>query len=193
MNMPTLTNEQLIATFNPANGSKLTAEDLETLRALTDEQIDVLADHFPNQPTRRTYLRLYDKQLPADKQLYQLSTWQNLRNVRKYSNRKNLIAWDFFTSTTRLAPTPPTGIKKSTTSPKKVIVDLTAKEAADELKKNIVDKPVQLDGQQSASKTSKATTSAKKGGTKTQTKQPANVVDNESAPDDQQFTSGENE
>jgi hypothetical protein len=133
-----MTNEQLIAKFNPANGSNLTAEDLETLRGLTDQQIDVLADAYPNKPTRRSYLRLYDTTLPANKQLFQLSTWQNLRNVRKFSNKKNLIAYDFHTTAQSLNQQARQQMAQRPGAAKpgpKVVVDLTAQEAADELKK----------------------------------------------------------
>lgn len=132
-----MNKEQLIEKFNPLNGSKLTAEDLETLRGLNDEQIDILANAYPNTPTRRAYLRLYDKNLAADKQLYQLSTWQNIRNLRKFSAKKNLIPYDFFTSAAAYNKANQGQAMKatgSTTSPKKkVVVDLTAKEAAAEL------------------------------------------------------------
>lgn len=131
-----MTNEQLIVKFSPKNGLNLTAEDLEAMRNLTDDQIDVLADAYPNQPTRTAYLRLYDTSLPADKQIYQLSTWQNLRNVRKFSNKKNLRPYDFYTRNAKAIGQNKT-VKATTTTAKKVVVDLTAKEAAAELTKNL--------------------------------------------------------
>lgn len=129
-----MTNEQLIEKFNPMNGANLTAEDLEIMHALTDEQIDVLANAYPNQPNRRAYLRYYDKNVAASKQMYNLGTWQNLRNLRKFNAKKNLIAWDFINVAAAAkqpvkAIAPVAGAK----SPKKVVVDLTAKEAAAEL------------------------------------------------------------
>lgn len=186
-----MTNEQLIAKFNPASGTPLSPEDLETLHGLTDAQIDVLADAYPNQPTRRAYLRLYDKNLTLEKQLYQLSTWQNLRNVRKFSNRKNLIAWDFYNTSTKFAEQqkrPVTG--KATSSPKKVVVDLTAKEAADELTKTFVDKKAAGAAKEKAAPAPKPATSAKKSGKLKAVKAGESVVDNSSLPDDQQIGNG---
>lgn len=191
-----MTDEQLIAKFNPANGSNLSAEDLELLHNLTDKQIDVLADAYPNTPNRRAYLRIYDKNLPANKQLYQLSTWQNIRNVRKFSAKKNLIPWDFFTTaqnlTAQLRAQKPTA-KAGAVSPKKVVVDLTAKEAADELK-NATGKPA---AGKADEKKSPAKTAGKGGGGKGKKAAEA-VTMNESANDShdggdgsETFTSGE--
>lgn len=135
-----MTTEQLLQKFNPANAANLTAQDLETLRGLTDQQIDELAKAYPNQPTRRAYLRLYDTSKPENKQLFNLSTWQNLRNVRKFSNMKNLVPYDFiatpigFQNQQRQAPRP---IGSTTSNPRKVIVDLSAKEAADQLRSSV--------------------------------------------------------
>lgn len=128
-----MTTEQLTLKFNPANASQISAADLEEMRKLTDEQINILAEAFPNLPSRRSYLRLYDTNLKPHQQLYQLSTWQNLRNVRKFSNKKNLVAYDFF-QVGRPVKQP---VKTEKTQAKKVVVDLTAQEAADELRKSI--------------------------------------------------------
>ncbi len=136
-----MTNEQLIEKFNPANSGTLNAEDLEILRGLTDTQIDVLADAYPNKPTRRAYLRLYDTSLQPNKQLYQLSTWQNLRNVRKFSNKKNLVPYDFSAtpaSLTRQQMAARPAQQKSNV--KQVLVDLSATEAAAELTKTLTAK-----------------------------------------------------
>lgn len=135
-----MTNEHLIAKFNPANVANLTAQDLLEMRALTDQQIDTLAKAYPNQPSRRAYLRLYDTTKPESKQIFNLSTWQNLRNVRKYSNMKNLVPYDFVATPGQFATQAREQISrvsgKASTSPKKVVVDLTAQEAAAELKAN---------------------------------------------------------
>lgn len=178
-----MTNEQLIAKFNPANGANVSGEDLEILHALTDEQIDILADAYPNTPAKRSYLRLYDKNLKPDKQLYQLSTWQNLRNVRKFSNKKNLIAWDFnATAKNAVAPVKNLVAKASASSPKKVVVDLTAKEAAEELKKSVAAGKVKAEGGAGPAKTkTPAAKSSKLAAVKEE-----KVVD-ESKPDDQNF------
>lgn len=189
-----MTNEQLIEKMNPANAGNQSPEDLELMRALTDEQIDVLAEAYPNQPTRRSYLRLFDKSVPADKQLYQLSTWQNLRNVRKFSNRKNLIPWDFLTTATKFnQPRPTASSNKVSNSPKKVVVDLTAQEAADELRTsmNIVDKAPGTTTTAVDTKAAKPAASPRKGRGKTSKPAAAPPVNNDELPADQQFTGGE--
>ena len=133
-----MTNEQLILKFNPANASELKPEDLLEMRALTDEQISVLGDAYPNLPARKSYLRLYDTKLPEHKQLFQLSTWQNLRNVRKFSGKKNLVAYDFYQPGARAAARQP---KPATPKAQKVVVDMTAQEAAEELRKSLKNTP----------------------------------------------------
>lgn len=140
-----MTTEQLIAKFNPANAGNLNAQDLETMRQLTDEQIDELAKAYPNQPTRRPYLRLYDTSKAENKQLYNLSTWQNLRNVRKFSNMKNLVPYDFIATPgalqTHQRDQATRTIGKPGANPRKVVVDLTAQEAANELRAIAEKKP----------------------------------------------------
>lgn len=185
-----MTNEQLIEKFNPTKGANLTAEDLETLRSLTDAQIDVLADAYPNQPTRRSYLRLYNKSLAENKQLFQLSTWQNLRNVRKYSNQKNLIPWDFLVmSGKNIQASKPAATNKQ--SPKKVVVDLSAKEAAAELSKNLVDKSGNAAEKTATAKPAKATPAAKRDKLKGIKSKQESGVDNSNLPADQQFSGAE--
>ncbi len=128
--------QQLLAKFNPANAANLTAADLEEMRGLSDYDIAILAEAYPNQPTRRSYLRLYNTALPENKQLYPLSTWQNLRNARKFSNMKNLVPFDFITSPASVSKkktSAGTVAGKTTPVTKKVVVDLSAMEAAAEL------------------------------------------------------------
>lgn len=161
-----MTNEQLIEKFNPLNGANLSAEDLETMRNLTDEQIDALANAYPNQPNRKAYLRLYDKNVAANKQLFNLSTWQNLRNLRKFNAKKNLVPYDFFNVRTMAVPSAKTtGTIPGAKSPKKVVVDMSAKDAAAELAKN-VENPPPGGPAKKETKPAKAATGAKKGGTK---------------------------
>lgn len=189
-----MTNEQLIVKFNPASADQLTAEDLEVLRGLSDDQIDVLANTYPNTPSRRSYLRLYDTKLAADKQIYQLSTWQNLRNVRKFANQKNLRPYDFLLKGNRLQSKPSaTGtVKSMTSSPKKVVVDLTATQAAEELKNSLkVDKSGSESQPDTKPKTTKPAPSKGKSGGKAKAKPAGEVVENSSIPDDQNFGSGD--
>lgn len=132
-----MTTEQLLVKFNPANAGNMTAQDLLDMRNLTDQQIDALANAYPNQANRRPYLRLYDTTKADNKQLFNLSTWQNLRNVRKFSNMKNLVPYDFAASPSAFAQQQKANAGKvagkAISSPKKVVVDLSAKEAAAEL------------------------------------------------------------
>lgn len=135
-----MTNEQLVEKFNPANGANLSAEDLAIMKNLTDEQIGILAKAYPNTPGRRSYIRLYDTAIKPEKQIFQLSTWQNLNNLRKFSNKKNLVPYDYQTPGAKVnQPKPMTGraARLNAAAPKRVLVDLTAQEAANELTASI--------------------------------------------------------
>lgn len=198
-----MTNEQLIEKFNPLNAANVSAEELEIMHNLTDEQIDVLANAYPNQPQRRAYIRLYDKNVPANKQVFNLSTWQNLRNLRKFNNRKNLIAWDFFSvAGANRHPVKATTPIAGKQSPRKVVVDLSAKEAAAELAANV--NKTGADGKpeekKPAAKVVKAATGNGKGADKSASTAAAPNVDNPGAtpsaagtPADQEFTDGAGE
>lgn len=184
-----MTNEQLIAKFNPANAANLTSSDLETMRNLTDDQIDTLAKAYPNTPVRKPYLRLYDTKLADNKQLFQLSTWQNLRNVRKFSNMKNLKPYDFILPGNKLQAVKAT-VKtggKTVGSPRKVVVDLSATEAAAQLKEDLGgDKKVPPAKQEKKPGAPKAATSKAPAAKKADLKAvPASVENNESQPDQQ--------
>lgn len=201
MSTPTLTNEELVQKFNPANAANITAEDVEIMHNLTTEQLDVLAAAYPNQPNRKPYIRLYDKNLKENKQLYQLSTWQNLRNLRKFSNKTNLIPWEFFAVNAGAMVKPiakgaqvPAGAKQPA---RKVVVDLTAKEAAAELSKNVENQKSEKPKPETT-KPAKAATTAKPTGKAGNKKAEAPVVENPPAeqaggeiPADQQFTGAE--
>lgn len=179
-----MTNEQLIQKFNPLNAANLTGEDLEIMHGLTDQQIDVLANAYPNQPQRRSYIRYYDKNVPATKQVYNLGTWQNLRNLRKFNNMKNLIPWDFFSPAgVARQPIKATAPVPGAKAAKKVVVDMSAKEAAAELSKNVDNqaKVVPLAAEKKEAKAPKATTAAKKGANKSASTPAAPVVDNPGA------------
>lgn len=187
-----MTNEQLIEKFNPDNAASMTPADLEIMRALNDQQIDVLANAYPNQPTRRTYLRLYDKTVAENKQLFQMSTWQNLRNNRKFSNKKNLIPWDFQPSNirTRTTPSRPTAVSAKQI-PKRVVVDMTAKEAAEELTRTISNQKAAeqtKDITPPVKPTTKKVAASKK--LRKPTEQPAKEVQEKDLPADQQFGDG---
>lgn len=151
-----MTNDELIQKFNPATAGGLTEKDLAIMRGLTTEQIGVLAGAYPNNAHQRPYLLLADSTLPENKQLFPLSTWQNLHTLHKYHAKKNFSAFTFkvlFTPTKK-APSLP-GVR-SAVNPGKV-VDLSSNQAAELLRQNF--------GGNTAAATT-ATSSAKKGGQK---------------------------
>lgn len=135
-----MTNDELITKFNPANAGTLSEEDLTNFRALTTEQIGVLAKAYPNSPSRRPYLVLFDHNVKPDKQLYSLSTYQNLYNVRKFSNLNSIVPYDFKLAVFPIRERQRAQVKPSRVGKggaiapgKKIVVDLSANEAADEL------------------------------------------------------------
>lgn len=137
-----MTTQELIAKYNPANARNLTKEDLDAMRHLTNDQLKVLADAFPNGPRNRAYLVLYDNNLDEARQINTLSTWQNLYNVRKFSNMKNLVAQNFRETFQRPGPARRVTANVSSgnaalkgMSARKVI-DLSAQDAANELRAN---------------------------------------------------------
>lgn len=135
-----MTTQELIHTFNPANAKNLTEADIEVLRNLTDEQLLVLAEAYPNTANRRPYLVLFDKNLPENKQVYQQSTFRNLYNVRKLANQRHITAYSFkdlvFPLKRAEAPVRSiaTATKKGAEQKKRVSMDLSPADAAAELK-----------------------------------------------------------
>lgn len=180
-----MTNEQLIEKFNPANGKNLSAEDLLAMQTLTDEQITILAKAYPNQPSRRSYIRLYDKTIPANKQLYQLSTWQNLNNLRKYSNKKNLVAYDFLVISAKVVRP----VAGKVAPVKRVVVDLTAQEAAAELTAHLM-KTKPLNNKKIETPESFSEKMAKAKAEKAAAKLAAKTTAKVGTPDDQNFDAG---
>lgn len=177
-----MTDKQIVERFNPNNTALLNPEELEVMRNLTDDQIHKLAEAYPNTPNRRAYIKLYDKNIKEiHKQMFQLSTWQNLRNLRKYSNRKNLIAWDFkgFPQPVQRAVAP------QRAAGQKIIVDMSAQEAAAELRESIKRNVAKIEPVKDAKKAEKAKATEK---LKSAVKSP---VKNKTVPADQQFDAGE--
>lgn len=127
-----MTDQQILTRFNPQNRTPLSPEELEVFRNLSDDQIDKLAREYPNQPSSRSYLILYDDHVPANKQMFQLSTWQNLRNIRKFSNKKNFRPWEF------KGVNPPANLRGAVQPrTQHVVVDMSAQEAAAKLKEAV--------------------------------------------------------
>lgn len=136
-------DNQLVELFNPANAKNLTPQDLQAMQELTDEQLAVLAKHYPNTAHMRSYLVLYDKNVAENKQIYPPSTWQNLHNVRRFANRKSLVPYTFTSLFMKRpkAEVTRTIISSRTAAAKKRSVDLTPQEAAAELKKSLETPP----------------------------------------------------
>jgi hypothetical protein len=135
-----LSHEQLIEKFNPENAAKgLSPEDQSIMQALTDAELKVLAQAYPNQPARKSYLVLYDKNVKPDQQLYALSTWQNLYNVRTTQQMKNLVPYNFRggVSAGRAAKAQARRIPIAAPAAQRQVIDMTPKEAADELARAI--------------------------------------------------------
>lgn len=134
-----MTNEELIQKFNPATAGGLTEADVATMRGLTTDQIGVLAKAYPNQGHLRPYLLLHDSAVPDNKQLYPLSSWQNLYNLHKYHSRKNFTAFTFKALLTAPKKTPALrGLRPAVATAGKV-VDLSSAEAAQLLRQNFGD------------------------------------------------------
>lgn len=151
----TMQNADLVARFNPANAKNLTPQDLNDMRNLTDAELDQLAEAYPNKPAGKAYLRLYDTSVAENKQLYPLSTWQNLRNVRKFSNMKNLKPFDFFDRNAK-PEVAATATRPGKAPAVKKVVDLSAQEAAAELAQATATKttaPAPQPGKSAAKKT----------------------------------------
>lgn len=127
-----MTIEEVIQKFNPANAGNLTDDDIAAMRLLSDDQISALAKAYPNDPHGKPYLLLFDTALADKKQVYQPSTWQNLNNLRKYSNLKKFMPYTF-RSLFIVAKKAPAlrSIGKPNTGQ---VVDLSAKAAADLLR-----------------------------------------------------------
>lgn len=86
---------ELVTLYNPANASALTPEQIAGLQKLTSEQIKELAKAYPNMTTVRAYLLIVDGSKPIDKQIPNLSTFENLWNLRERNGQKRYVAYQF--------------------------------------------------------------------------------------------------
>lgn len=120
----------IIEIYNPANASKLTEEQVQAMKDLTDEEITALAEAYPNQPTGNAYLRYYDKNEKESLQRYPLGTWKNLANLRKLG-KKELLPFGFLKS---VQPINANKNTKSLVPTTKRTVDLGADEKIEGLK-----------------------------------------------------------
>lgn len=85
----------IVTLYNPANASALTPEQIAGLQKLTSEQIKELAKAYPNSGMTRAYLLIVDGSKPIDKQIPNLSTFENLWNLRERNGQKKYIAYMF--------------------------------------------------------------------------------------------------
>lgn len=85
----------LIKTYNPANASSLTPEQLTGLRELTSPEIKELAEAYPNISMQRAYLLIADGSKPLAKQLPTLSSFENLWNLREKNSQRQYVAIGF--------------------------------------------------------------------------------------------------
>jgi hypothetical protein len=86
-------DQKTIDKFNPNKFRELTKEDIEAMRNFQLNDVAALAKAYPNKPTERAYLVLFDTTDKA-KQLYPLSTWQNLLALWKQQLTK-YVAFNF--------------------------------------------------------------------------------------------------
>lgn len=85
----------LVKLYNPANASALSEEDILGLRNLTSPQIKELANAYPNLTMQRAYLLIVDGSKAVDKQIPNLSTFENLWNLREKNGQKRYVAYNF--------------------------------------------------------------------------------------------------
>lgn len=86
---------ELVKLYNPANASVLTQQQIEGLQKLTSEQIKELAKAYPNLTMQRAYLLIIDSSKPVDKQIPNLSTFENLWNLREKNGQRKYVAYMF--------------------------------------------------------------------------------------------------
>lgn len=85
----------LVALYNPANAAALTPEQIQGLQQLTSAQIRELALAYPNSVMQKAYLLMIDSSLAAHRQLPQLTTFENLWNLRERNGQRNWVAFQF--------------------------------------------------------------------------------------------------
>lgn len=85
----------LVKLYNPANAASLTPEQIAGLQELNSAQIKELAVAYPNMTMQRTYLLIIDSSKPLEKQLPNLSTFENLWNLREKNGLRKFVAYNF--------------------------------------------------------------------------------------------------
>ncbi len=85
----------IVKLYNPANAAALTEQEISGLQKLTSDQIKELAKAYPNVLFSRGYLLIIDNRKPVDKQLPNLSSFENLWNLREKNGQRHYVAFNF--------------------------------------------------------------------------------------------------
>lgn len=86
---------EIVKIYNPANSDSLTSEQVQGLQSLTDDQLKELSKAYPNTAFSRAYILIIDKNKPIEKQIPNLSTFENLYNLRTRNGQKQYVAYAF--------------------------------------------------------------------------------------------------
>ena len=120
-----LTTAALVALYHPGNAQNLSQEEKDNIQTLTSDEVDALAKAYPNTPQDNNYLLLLDKRLPADKQIYQLSSWENLAYLWKLG-QTHFVPYAFRGQESTQKVAQPTSVPATD----KAVVDLSEGDAA---------------------------------------------------------------
>lgn len=83
----------IVKLYNPANSSALSLAQIEGLKTLNNDQIRELAQAYPNLTMARAYLLIIDTK--KKNPLPQLSTFENLYNLRVKNSQLHYVAYGF--------------------------------------------------------------------------------------------------
>jgi len=86
--------QETLELYAPHNAKNLTQAEVAMMKDFTREDLKALAGAYPNSPTGGPYLILYDGSKPLNKQVFALSTWNNLYNLHK-AGQKHFHAHSF--------------------------------------------------------------------------------------------------
>ena len=85
----------IVQLYNPANANGLTQEQIANMQKLTSDEIKQLAKAYPNLVLQRAYLLIVDSTKPIEKQLPNLSSFENLYNLREKNGQRKWVAFGF--------------------------------------------------------------------------------------------------
>lgn len=87
--------KEMLYRLNPDNVKTFNDDDVTFLKNISDEDLKQLAIAYPNKASRNNYLVLTNNALAKGaKQLYPLSTYENLFNIRTKYNQKSFSIFD---------------------------------------------------------------------------------------------------